>query len=192
MTPLPDVLFDVDGVFGDFITPALAEVTKLTGIVYRHDDVTQWDIMASLGVPDDIARQAYDNMRREGFCHAIPVYPGAVEGFAALKDVCNPYIVTAPLGGPHWAHEREMWLYDHFGIKRKNIISTSAKHKCAGAMLIDDKTSHLVEWQNAHPRGCAVRWESLSNSTEAWNGVKTNDWRELRGIIIGLRVGLTW
>lgn len=188
---LLDVLFDVDGVFGDFITPALAEVTKLTGQSYAHDDVKEWDIMKSLGIPDSIAQKAYDNMRREGFCHTIPVYPGACEGFAALKDVCHPYIVTAPLGGPHWAHERELWLYDHFGVSRKQIISTAAKHKCVGSMLVDDKTANLVEWQNAHPRGCAVRWEALSNSSEEWDGVKTNDWRELRGLIIGLSVGLS-
>lgn len=183
---LPDVLFDVDGVFGDFITPALAEVTKLTGVTYAHDDVRQGDIMESLGIPNEVAEQAYMNMRREGFCRSIRVYPGAVEGFNALRDVCKPYIVTAPLGGPHWAHEREEWLYDHFKIRRKDIISTSAKFKCVGDVLVDDKTANLVEWQLAHPTGCPVRWEALSNSSEPWSGVKTNNWQELRGIIIGL------
>lgn len=183
---LPDVLFDVDGVFGDFITPALEEVTKLTGVTYHHDDVKQWDIMESLGIPNDIAEQAYFNMRREGFCRSIKPYPGAVEGFASVRDVCNPFVVTAPLGGPWWAHEREEWLHDLFKIRRKQVISTSIKFMCIGDVIVDDKTANLVEWRSKHLHGCAIRWEAPSNSSEPWDGVRTNNWQELRGILIGL------
>lgn len=179
-------LLDVDGILADFITPALAEVTKLTGVLYAHDTVRQWDIMESLGIPDDVAKTAYQNMRCQGFCASINHYPGSVEGVDLLREVCDLYIVTAPLGGPHWAHERETWLWERFKISRKKVISTSAKYKCVGDVFVDDKTANLEEWQLAHPTGCAIRWEALSNSSEPWGGIKTNNWQELRGIIIGL------
>jgi len=189
----PCVLLDVDGILADFITPALAEVTKLTGKSYNHDDVRQWDIMGSLAIPDDVAERAYANMRREGFCATMAVYPGAVSGVEHLKGVCDLYVVTSPLGGPHWAHEREEWLWQHFQIPGKRVISTSAKYKCAGDVLVDDKTANLAKWRGAHPRGCAVRWNALANSNDSWEGTATDDWNELRGIVVGLGHALrTW
>lgn len=182
----PCLLLDVDGILADFITPALAEVTRLTGQPYAHDEVTQWDIMGCLGIPDDVAKAAYANMRREGFCAGIKPYPGTREGVAWLDSVCDLYIVTSPLGGPYWSHEREGWLWEHYGIPSKKIISTSAKYRCVGDAFVDDKVANLEKWQIAHPRGCAVRWNAISNSNDSWDGLGTDNWQELRGILIGI------
>lgn len=182
----PCLLLDVDGILADFISPALAEITKLTGFVYHHDDITQWDIMECLGIPDDVSKAAYDNMRREGFCAGIEPYAGTKEGVQLLQEVCDLYIVTSPLGGPYWAHEREMWLWEHYRIPQKKIISTSAKYRCVGDAFVDDKTSNLEKWRAAHRKGCAVRWNAISNSKDPWDGIGTDNWHELRGIVVGL------
>lgn len=181
-----DLLLDVDGILANFIDPALEEVAALTGLRHHHDEVTQWDIMECLGIPDDVAEAAYARMKREGFCASLPVYPGAQEGVEMLRSVCNLYIVTSPLGGAHWAHEREMWLWEHFRIPGKTVISTSAKYKCVGDVFVDDKSSNLEKWSAKHPRDCAVRWSVRSNSQDIWNGIQTNNWAELRGIVVGL------
>jgi 5'(3')-deoxyribonucleotidase len=183
---LLDLLLDVDGILGNFVDPALDEVAALTGLRHQHDDVTKWDIMECLGIPDDVADAAYARMKREGFCASIPVYPGAQDGVELLRSVCNIYIVTSPLGGPYWSHEREAWLWEHFRIPGKTVISTAAKYKCVGDVFVDDKNSNLQKWQAAHPQGCAVRWNVRSNSDEPWAGLGTNNWHELRGIVVGL------
>ena len=45
----PRVLVDVDGVLADFLTPAFKIIEKLTGRLYRPEEIKQWDIFETIG-----------------------------------------------------------------------------------------------------------------------------------------------
>lgn len=182
----PRVLLDCDGILANFIEPCLDVLHTLTDERYVHDDVKEWAIEKSLGVPKETWDQVYTKMQVAGFCSSIPLYPGTKDAIAELMSIADLYIVTSPLGGPHWAHEREKWLFEHFGIPAKKVASISSKYIVAGDVFMDDKTSHLVEWTNHNPDGVAVRWNRLYNAGDEWAGLQTDKWDVFLGIVKGV------
>jgi hypothetical protein len=102
-----------------------------------------------------------------GFHDRVLPYAGAIEGVAALSDIADIYIVTSPLhGATTWTFEREGWLKKHFGIEKKRIIHTSAKHMFAGDWLIDDKPANVLDYVSADPKSRqGVLWSQPWNAT---------------------------
>ncbi len=179
----PRLLIDSDNVLSNFVESALGVLKELTGETYTPEQVTEYDIMKSLGIPADITEEAYRLMKVPGFCRDIPVFPGAEDGMARLKGYADIFVVTSPLGdAPLWAGEREKWLWKYFGITRKRIVSAPTKYVIAGDIFVDDKTSALVEWERFHD-GIAVQWTTPHNLNDGWTGVTTNNWTELLGIV---------
>src|SRR5258708_4850965 len=133
-------LIDCDGILSNFIDPCLEHVNRILGTSFKHDEVNQWDIFEALDVQPQVAEEVFDLMKLEGACSALPLYEGAKEGVAKLREMCDVYVVTSPMSGPHWAHERERWLLKHFGIAASHVISTPAKYCVAGDFLLEDQT----------------------------------------------------
>ena len=181
----PRVLLDVDGVLADFIGGALQIVNDLFGTAHVREDVTQFDIAASLGLTAEqgaVMKRAIGAMPR--FAGALRVLDGAVEAVRQLHQIAEIYIVTSPWNSnPTWCHDREAWLDRHFGILHARVIHTSAKHLVAGDILVDDKTSTLEQWRAAHPIGIAVQWATPHNRCDAWDGASTSSWDELIAIV---------
>lgn len=175
------VLLDCDGVLADFVSAALDIVWEEFGLRFQPADVTEFDIMKSLGFgPDDSARFKRLVGGEEGLASTLAVYPGAREGVDRLRAIAEVYIVTSPFGSnPTWTHDREKWLKKHFDIGSKHIVHTSAKHLCVGDVFVDDKTEACVAWQAEHPNGVAVQWATPHNRRDGWNGASTNDWAKL-------------
>src|SRR5579885_1757461 len=132
------VLLDCDGVLADFVTPCLALLKDATGVTYTPEQVTDWDIMKALSIPKETADAVYGAMKVPGFCAGLPIYPGAQAAVARLSEVADIYVVTSPLGGPYWESERRFWRHKYFGIPGKHVMSGSAKHICAGDVLLDN------------------------------------------------------
>jgi 5'(3')-deoxyribonucleotidase len=174
----PVVLLDCDGVLSDFVSAVLDLVHELCGPRYQPHDVTCFDLAKSLGLTDEERARVFGAITsRPGFARELAVYPDAIAGVAALRAVADVYIVTSPWNSnPTWTHDREAWLREHFGIPHSHVIHTSAKHLVAGDVLVDDKTSTLVEWQAAHPRGVAVQWQTPHNLYDGWAGWSTCSW----------------
>lgn len=179
------VLLDVDGVLADFVSAFLAMVARDTGIVATPADVTQFDIGASLG----LSKEQHSQVKRSigawtGMARKLEVYPGAIDGVKALREVAEVYIVTSPWNSnPTWTHDREWWLYEHFGIKHSHVTHTSAKYLCRGDFLVDDKVSAVEKWQAEHPGGVGVVWNTPHNQLESWAGARTNSWGELIAMV---------
>jgi len=182
----PRVLLDCDNVLSDFVGPCLKVLHQITGETYRREDVTAFNVMKSLDVPNDVADTAYAQMKGRGFCRSLPVFEGAQEGVAKLKKVAHVFVVTSPLGGLYWAGEREEWLHRLFGFGRENVIQASAKYTISGDILVDDKTTTLVRWMKYHP-GIAVQWETPHNRDDGWMGPSTENWDELVGMAKALK-----
>lgn len=178
------ILLDIDGISGNFIAKTLEVLEPLMGKTFHHDDVTDWDIMKSLGVPDEVSKEAYRRLGQPGVCASLPLYPGAKEGVARLHELGDVYAVTSPLGSSRtWTKEREEWLLEHLNIDSKHVVHTNAKYLCAGDWLIEDKTSALVKWESHHPNGKGIRWEQPYNMNDEWHGFSTRSWDRLIEIV---------
>ena len=168
----PRVLLDVDGVLADFVTPALRVVEQITGAPPHPDCHTDWDLFKDY--PKEVETKFYDEFKKEGWCAALPVYPGAQDGVEALRRVADVYFVTSPMHGPHWAFERTEWLVKHFGARYDHVVHTNAKYLCKGDILVDDKWQHLNNWFGQHADGVGILWEQPYNK-DRWS-ICTNDW----------------
>lgn len=163
MSSKPRALVDCDGILADFITPCLREIAGLTGVQHAHNDVDVWDFDVKL-IESDMLRQHYwQRITRPGFCASLEPYPRAKEGMSLLASYADVFIVTSPMLAPTWAHERQEWLREHFGIDHKHIVSTPAKHLVRGELFLDDKPEHVDRWLAANPCGVGLLWSQRYN-----------------------------
>lgn len=179
------VLLDCDGVLADFIGPVLELVAEATGRTHAREDVTVFDFAASLMLtPGEKCDVTHAISNRAGWWSSLPVFAGAQNGVARLRNIAEVFVVTSPWNScPTWLHEREAWLKKHFGIPHSHVLVGSAKHIVAGHMLIDDKTETLREWSrhNGHLGGVGVQWATPHNRVDEWAGLSTCDWDQLLG-----------
>lgn len=175
----PRVLLDVDGVLADFLTPFLYHINYHGGTSHELANMTKWDMYDSFSVPAEVRRLVDSKINEPGFARSLEVLPGSQDGVRALKEIADVYIVTSPWSSPTWFHDRRLWLKDWFGIGGDHLISTKAKHVCAGDALIDDKTSTLERWGQCHPRGLPIRWPGPNNLWDQdYDGVTVQSWPE--------------
>ncbi len=181
----PRALLDCDGVLSDFTSRVVQLINQELGSSFTSTDVTEWDFASALGLDEKtkgrIKRKVGDT---SGFAASLRPYPGAVQAVEKIKEIADLYIVTSPWNSnPTWTYEREAWLLDNFRIKASNVVHGSAKYICAGDVFVDDKLEAVVKWQDHHPDGVAIKWNTLHNSNEAWSGTSTSDWEVLLKII---------
>jgi 5'(3')-deoxyribonucleotidase len=172
---------DTDGVKGNLSDLIIADLNANYGTNYEHDNIPEWDIVKKT-VPAEELDEWWKRFGREGFVHGqLKPYPGAVDGVKRLQEVADVYVVTSPVfSSKTWAHERNAWLYQNFGIQVKHIVHTSAKYLFYGNMLVDDKTDNVVRWQEEHPAGIGVLWSHSFNAQDACKvKMRTNSWDEL-------------
>lgn len=164
----PRVLLDVDGPLTlGFVEAACAALRDL-GVDAQPERCTEWDIMRAFGVDAATEKAAYAALHRPGIAAAFEPRVGALEFVDFLRGWADVVAVTAPLGSPTWAHERDVWLRSQLGFAAKEIVHTSAKHLIAGDALVDDKCSNLRDWCAAWPRGLGVLWEEPYNASDLW------------------------
>lgn len=175
------ILLDCDGILSDFITAALKIVRLKTGKQFKHDDITQWDIFKSIGMPE-MWKTLHEVANRKGWCAKLKPYPGAQEGVQRLKDMGEIYIVTSPLSTSYWCLERTQWCEKHFGLGKPNVIHTEAKHMVRGNVLVDDKPENVQAWKAVNPDGLAILWDANYNREphhEAGGIVRVHGWDQL-------------
>lgn len=183
----PRVLLDCDGILSDFVGGYLRLLHEHTGIIATHEQVTAFDIGASLGLtPEQSSRMKRAVGDAHAFARTLEVYPGARQGVIELQRVADVYIVTSPWNSnPTWTHDREWWLREHFGIPHARVVHTSAKHLVRGDVLVDDKVSTVREWCEEHPAGGGIVWDTPHNRGEQWAGIRTSSWSVLVENIAG-------
>ena len=75
-----------------------------------------------------------------GFFTGLHPIKGAIEGFHALSQSHDTYILTAPsIMNPHSYTEKRIWVEEHLGFESvKRLIICSNKGLLKGDILIDD------------------------------------------------------
>lgn len=179
------LLMDVDGVVADFKGAVLDAIEKVTGRRYERSQVTEWSIEKSLGLDRDVWKVVVDeHICAPGFARELKAYEGAVEAVRQLAESFDLYFVTADFrSSPTWVYDRNRWLGRKFGSEQgQKVVHTSCKHLVAGDFLVDDKTSTIVEWQEAHPSSTAILWHQSYNIDDDWNP-RVRSWPLLADIL---------
>lgn len=162
------LLFDVDGVLTHGFTEKVCEHLRAEGYDATFDKVEQWDIMKNFNVPDPLKDHIYAKMKQEGVALQFEPIPGSQDFIMEVSGWAEIYAVTSPMGGHFWAHDREQWLYQNYGISHRRVVSTQDKFVVYGDGLIDDKLDHLIKWSNEFPHGRAVLWRIPPNRNDNW------------------------
>jgi 5'(3')-deoxyribonucleotidase len=164
----PVLLLDVDGVICDFIGAALLALRAESGVSIPRESITTWEIFDS--IPEELQKyktKTYGLLKARLGCVSMRPYDGSKPGVKRLQELAEVVIVTSPFpDSDTWMSERERWLGIHYGIKRTHIIHTCSKHHVKGDIFIDDKTSHVVTWADAHPQGHALLWNMKYNEQD--------------------------
>jgi 5'(3')-deoxyribonucleotidase len=180
------VLLDSDGVLSNFVGAWLSLINAQRGTSFVLEDVTGWDVCASLGITDATERAATKRLIADcpNFAQKHDVLPGAIDGVRRLREIAEVYIVTSPWNShPTWTSDREAWLKKHFGFPHSHVVHTSAKHLVCGDVLVDDKTDTCEAWREAWPHGIAVQWETPHNRLDVWRGDSTCNWDYLINLV---------
>lgn len=177
------ILCDSDEVLSDCVNPILNVVHSITGIRYRKEDLTKWDILESIGRPD-LSAAVHAVCGQPGFVENFEILPGAKEGIRELTKLGTVVIVTSPMSVPNWTYERTRWLEKHFDIPRTRVVHTTGKEFVAGCCLIDDKADNLFKWKRRNPDGRAFLWEAPYNrSIDSPDLVKVSRWDQVVDVL---------
>lgn len=157
---LPRVLVDSDDVLSDFSTPAKEYMLEQYGIDASLEEVPDWDIFNCLSVEQREHLQK-EWMDKPGLASSFNICPGAYEGFQALREIADVYVVTRPVKtSPTWFYERCNWLVEKFDFPEKKIIGTAAKYAVYGQALLDDHPTYVTDWLKNHPKGLGMLWNT--------------------------------
>lgn len=146
------ILVDVDGVLADFSQHVITRLRL--GAKLKRDDIDRWDIFGLIEEKFSIHHKklALELMEDITFWRRLPLMPGAKEGVAALIEGGYEVVfVTSPWDScVGWNVARWQWLEEHFDCKPHQLVITHAKYLVHGYTLIDDKVSHVEEWNERH------------------------------------------
>lgn len=172
------LLIDVDEVLADFHTPVLSVIHELLGKKLTPYDFDEWDMFASF--TQEERNQIFARVSEPGFCLDFKPKPGAVEAIAEIRKTHHVTPVTRPFPSRTWAHDRMSWLYDHFGFKEPEIVTTAAKQLVYGDALLDDNPQHVIDWQATHPNGLGMLWHSpTTRKLTQHDHLRVKSWAEV-------------
>ena len=177
MNKKPTILFDVDGVLADFLTPTLEFVNKLLRSNYKHDDIKQWDMFESLkseGI--DIEKECFNYYSQDGYALKLDPYDNCIEPVKHINNISHLYFVTVPIVTSRtWCYDRVSWLKTHFGINDEQVLFTHNKSLVRGDLFIDDRIKYVKTWSLINKFKPAILWKQPYNKTENHDLI-INDW----------------
>ena len=178
------VLIDVDGVIANFQKRFVEVAAQILGREFDEaSSMTQWDVEKALGLSDEEKDAVYEVVNAPGFCMNLPEIPGAVDGIKRLMKYADVYFLTSPnKKSPTWVFERGAWLVERFGKELgEKVINTHHKYTIYGDIFIDDKPSHVEEWQaqigNLNPNAQGLLWAWPFN--EGSEVPRVADWQDV-------------
>ncbi len=171
------ILLDVDDVLADFEAAYFEVIHRITGLTLRHEDRTQWNILAM--VPEEHHALVEATAMEAGFCSRLVPIVGAHAAVLSLQALGKVYAVTAPWpGAKTWYWEREQWLREHFDIYSDEVLHVTPKHLVRGNVIIEDKRENALAWAKANPEGLAILWDMPYNQEPCSlpNVARAKDW----------------
>lgn len=154
------ILFDMDDVLADFISPWISLYNKEYNDNLLPEHITDWN--TTQFVKPECGKKIYDYLKTPGIFRNLSVRPYAQECIQNLiqKDFSIFIVSDSPqghsfcdyqnnplfVGNP--ADDKRKWLAEHFPmIKQENIIFTGQKWMISGDVIVDDKPATFLEFQ---------------------------------------------
>lgn len=190
MRDRPRLLLDIDGVFANFIDRALVAIHAVTGrhADAKHDDCTTYAMEIAFGLSKEERDKWFALIRARDYCSSIPTYPGSRECVERMSKVADIYPLTYPFPrAPWWLIEREDWMRDQLGLDPDRVVYTRRKYVAAGDILVEDTTTHLIEWKKHHRDGLGIRIARPYNVNEPFDGPTVDSFAAL-ALLIETRV----
>jgi 5'(3')-deoxyribonucleotidase len=184
----PVFLLDVDGVLADFIGGFLNEIHRFTGKRFDASVITRpriehCDFYVELETNHPgLTAKIHREIELPGWAHRLVPYFGAKDLVRELHELGDVFAVTSPWHGPHWAHERTEWCWQHLGIPHNHVIHAKRKHLVFGHLFVDDTTNHVAEWSEHwvdHGQHVfkPLLWDTLYNrDAEPFYGERVNSY----------------
>ena len=155
------ILVDMDEVLADLIPSWLSHYNRDYNHNLTAEDLTEWD--TSKFTKPECGKKIYDYFKTPGLFRNLSVRPYAKEFIQNLMD--NNYRVLivsdSPAGHAYCDYANDMasvsnpaddkrrWLEEHFPmIDSKDIIFTGKKWFVQGDVIVDDKPTTFLEFQN--------------------------------------------
>lgn len=137
---------DVDGVLVNFAGEYLRLLGELHGVHRSEANITSFSFDQCVSTPEQ-DRSIWQHIQATpGLVYALPVYEGAMDFLAALRQKGRVVACTSP-ANPLWTAERAQWLVDKAGFAKRDVIIASDKALCAFDYLVDDHLKNTAEWQ---------------------------------------------
>lgn len=193
----PLILLDCDGPIADFTDGFLGLIEEETGYAFGHHVITEFEITKApffvelakeVGRdPGELSAAVWKRANRIGFCSSLKPIFGSKDAIDYLRTIADVEVVTSPLmSSPTWMHERTEWLNRHYGFRSGDVHFVSKKHRVPGSMLVDDKASHLLEWEKAwsgvtEKSPTPVLWDAPYNQEES-SLVRAKGWLAVKAV----------
>jgi 5'(3')-deoxyribonucleotidase len=161
------VLSDVDGVCAKFHDKARVLIREMFGLDLPLEAYTKWDVTSVLPTQDmkDALNAA---IAEPGFAITLEPYPEAQKAVVEIREIAPIRFVTTPhIVSRTWMQERREWLIDKFSAEHREIIQCHDKVEVTGGVFLDDKPSHVRNWQEHHPDGISLLWDQPYNRSPA-------------------------
>lgn len=143
------ILLDIDGVIVDFTSAYLDVLATQTGRRHSADDVTCFDYGRCVATPAEDAAVWRHVGATPGFVYDLPLYDGALDFLAELREHGRVVACTSPASA-QWAAERYQLLIDVAGFDKRDIVIARSKELVHGDFLIDDAAHNIEEWEAAN------------------------------------------
>jgi 5'-nucleotidase len=171
----PLVLLDCDGILFDFVGAFLGKIEEQHGIHYDRDSVTEFDFS---NLPD--WNKGFWGLCQLGGFASTPgcIFPGAVEGVNALREIADVEVCTSPYKGSlTWVGERDLWLKQYFNFSPSDVHYTHKKHLMRADYLVDDRAENAEQFP-----GTGVLW-TRSYNRHSGHPVRVRSWDELIQVV---------
>ena len=177
MNKKPTILFDVDGVVADFLTPTLKFVNNMLKTNYVADDIKQWNMFDSLKADGiNVEEECFNYYAQDGFALKLHPYKKSLEPVRYINKIANLYFVTVPVKNSRtWCHDRVAWLKEHFGVDDEQVLFTHNKSLVRGDLFIDDRIKYVQTWGKVNEHKPAILWKQPYNKREKHDLI-INDW----------------
>lgn len=171
------LLIDQDCTLVDMLPPWLRRYNEIKGTNVQVSDIKDYDV----GLVCADQKVLYDILDEPGFFYNMDPMPGAQIYFQKLLDEgYDLVVVTQPPRKVDLAiRDKRRWMKKYFDFPLENMIFCHRKNLIDGALLFDDKPSHLVEWKKFHPNGLLATLDWQFNKVDVdFRGSLKNGWSE--------------
>jgi 5'-nucleotidase len=165
------LLIDMDGVTADLVSHWIALINRYHGEKLTVEDVTDWYVHK---ITRNTTKEQVDEFLKDpGFFRHLDPIPQALATLKQLMAEGHDVIFVTHCKFGH--EDKRVWIEHHLpGFPMENIIFAERKELVIGDLLLDDGLHNLEAWQEAHPNGVAVCFDTPYN--QEWEGHRVYCW----------------